>query len=485
MQPRTVDEIASFTGGVLVQGDPACVIRGVTTDSRRVKEGQLFIPLKGEHFDGHRFVASALEGGASAAMVAHSSLENLISVVKEHPHTPFISVPETLHALQLLAMETRRRLPRVQGRVLGVTGSVGKTTTKDMAAAIFGVRWATTSTYGNFNNEIGLPLTLLEANDDTQALVLEMGMRGLGEIRELARIATPDVAIVTNVSEVHIERLGTVERIATAKRELVDELSATGTAVLNGDDPRVRQMADHARGRVLFYGTGPDNDVRAADIVLEGGTGVRFVLLWDGNEWPVRVPVPGRHNVYNALAAATAAIALGLGATEINEGLVRFADRRSDMRLQFEQRDDGVLVIDDAYNAGPASMQAALDVLKELPQGRRRIAVLGDMLELGPVADDAHRELGRAAALAGVDVLVAVGRYAEFVAGAARETGMHPADVTVCPTAAEAAEQAERLVRADDIVLVKASRGVALESVVRRLLAGRDTIAFNPKEAPQ
>lgn len=485
MLPRTLEEIARLTGGEIIQGDPKAVVKGVGTDTRRPVAGRLFVPLKGPSFDGHDFIGTALEKGAAASFVARSRVAEVQAAPwRERPGAGVVAVADPLHALQLLAADVRRALPLVAGRVAAVTGSVGKTTTKDMLAAITAARFVTTATEGNLNNEIGLPLTLLEARDDTEALVLEMGMRGLGEIRELARIARPVVGVVTNVGEVHLGPLGTVERIAAAKRELVEELPPEGTAVLNGDDPLVRAMAAHARCPAVTFGLGEDNDVRALDIVSLGSEGSRFTLFREGEGSTIHVPLPGRHSVYNALAAAAAATAMGVEPELLAEGLARFRGSRSDMRLHFRQRRDGALVIDDAYNAGPASMRAALDVLADLPPGRRRVAVLGDMLELGSTADSAHEQLGRRAVQAGVDVLIAVGDFGAAVADSAREAGLHPAGVFVCASALEAAVVAERVVRQDDVVLVKASRGVALETVVQRLLAAGGGEKLQSKEAP-
>lgn len=484
MQPRTLEQIATVVGGEVVQGDAATVVTGVTTDSRQVAPGRLFVPLRGARHDGHEFIGAAFQSGASAALVARAKLSEAGGPWREHPGFGVVAAADTLHALQLLAADGRRRLPRVANRVVAVTGSVGKTTTKDMVAAVTASRLRTTATKGNFNNEIGLPLTLLDADEDTEVLVLEMGMRGVGEIRELARIARPVIGIVTNVSEVHLGPLGTVERIAAAKRELVEELPPDGTAILNGDDARVRAMAAHARCSALTFGFGENNDVRAVDYVSMGAEGSRFTFVGGGRKSTVRVPTPGRHSVYNALAAGTAAFVLGLDEKALSEGLARFADFRSDMRLHFRKRRDGALVIDDAYNAGPASMGAALDVLAELPPGRRRIAVLGDMLELGEAADRAHERLGRRAVEAGVDVLIAVGSYGAKVVDSARRAGLHPSDAFVCGTAFEAAVVAERVVGADDAVLVKASRGVALEVVVQRLLDAGGGEISEGKEAP-
>lgn len=470
MHSLTIEQVAGIIGGTLLQGDAAAVVHGVTTDSRSVTTGQLFIPLHGERFDGHDFIAGALDGGAVAAVVAKGKVAALGATFAAAPGAGFVAVPDTLHALHELAMDARQRLGGVEGRVVAVTGSVGKTTTKDMLAAMLAVRWSTTKSAGNFNNEIGLPLTLLRADGSTEALVLEMGMRGLGEIRALARIARPDVAVITNVSEVHLERLRTVERIATAKRELVDELPQEGIAVLNGDDELVRQMAAHAPGRVMTYGLDAGNEVKAADVVMRGAAGTDFTLWMGDDSYKLHVPVAGRHNVYNALAAAAAASAVGLELSEIAQGLAAFAADRSDMRLQFMDRGDGAQIINDAYNASPVSMRAALDVLAQ-PTAGRRVAVLGDMLELGPLTREAHTAVGRQAVAAGVDVLIAVGDEASTIVSAAVAAGLDEADAFVCADSREAAHVAAEIVRAHDVVLVKASRGVALETVVDRLLA--------------
>src|SRR5690606_9403636 len=350
------------------------------------------------------------------------------------------------------------------------------TTTKDMAAAILSARWATRKSEGNYNNEVGLPLAILAAPADVEALVLEMGMRGPGQIRQLAAIARPDVGVVTNVGPVHLELLGSLERIALAKQELVEALPRDGWAVLNGDDPRVRAMARRCAGQVLLYGVetgskapGAGLDLWASAVESRGLDGIAFTLHWQGQSARVTVPVPGRHQVYNALAAAGAALALGGDLEGVVQGLAAFAHHASAMRLEIRRRADGVRVINDAYNASPASMAAALVLLREV-HGARRVAVLGDMLELGPWSEAAHEEVGRQAAEAGVDWLVAVGQWRATVIAAAVAAGL-PAERTVaCPDAAAAADRVAALVEPGDVVLIKASRGLALERVAQRLL---------------
>lgn len=462
MDPRTLEQLAQDAAGVLAQGHPHTVIRSVSTDSRTIGPDQLFIPLAGRRFDGHAFLPDAAARGAAAALVRRGAVPQ-----EAWPKgMGVIVVDDTLAALQRLAAAQRSRL---QGTVTAVTGSVGKTTTKDMLAAIGRVRARLVATKGNFNNEIGLPLTVLEADETTELLVLEMGMRGAGEIRALARLARPHAGIVTNVGPVHVERLGGLEGIAAAKRELVEELPADGVAVLNGDDPPVRGMADGAPCRAVFFGLSKDNDVRAAAVESFGERGSRFVLQYGGRERAVALPVPGRHHVMNALAAAAAALAIGFDLDDVVRGLAAAHEQRSAMRTDVTLTEGGIRVVNDAYNAGPASMAAALQLLSEL-QADRRVAVLGDMLELGPLAEQAHAEVGKEAARLGVDVLIAVGRWGPVMARSAAAAGLRDENVHVCRDAAEAAALARRLVRPGDAVLVKASRGVMLEQVAERLL---------------
>ncbi|HLT57529.1 MAG: UDP-N-acetylmuramoyl-tripeptide--D-alanyl-D-alanine ligase [Limnochordales bacterium] len=467
MEPLPVEAVAQAVGGTIAAGDPRAVVHGVSTDSRTVEPGQLFIPLAGPRFDGHDFVPMAAARGAAAALIQRG-----------RPLPPLgdravIVVDDPLAALHRLARWYRDRLP---ARVVAVTGSNGKTTTKDMAAAILSARWATRKSEGNYNNEVGLPLAILAAPADVEALVLEMGMRGPGQIRQLAAIARPDVGVVTNVGPVHLELLGSLERIALAKQELVEALPRDGWAVLNGDDPRVRAMARRCAGQVLLYGVetgskapGAGLDLWASAVESRGLDGIAFTLHWQGQSARVTVPVPGRHQVYNALAAAGAALALGGDLEGVVQGLAAFAHHASAMRLEIRRRADGVRVINDAYNASPASMAAALVLLREV-HGARRVAVLGDMLELGPWSEAAHEEVGRQAAEAGVDWLVAVGQWRATVIAAAVAAGLPAERTAACPDAAAAADRVAALVEPGDVVLIKASRGLALERVAQRLL---------------
>lgn len=466
MDRLTLEQVAAEVEGTLVQGDRHAVVEAVSTDTRALTPGSLFVPLIGDTFDGHTFIADALASGAAA------TLANADATISAHvPSTAaIIRVDDTLTALQRLAAGQRSRL---SGRIAAVTGSTGKTTTKDMLAAIAGTRGSVVATKGNFNNEIGLPLTLLDADQFTEVLVVEMGMRGRDEIRALARIARPDVGVITNVSPVHVELLGTVDNIAAAKRELIEELPGDGVAVLNGDDAHVRAMAANAPGSVVLFGKGEHNDVRATNVQGFGEHGFRFVLHYQGCAAPVNVPVLGTHNVMNALAAAAAAFALGFDIDNVVSGLAAVAAWRSAMRTELHTTPDGVRIINDAYNAGPVSMAAALELLSEMT-GERRIAVVGDMLELGELSQDAHTEVGRDVARRDIDILVAVGKYAPTVVRAAVDAGMPGTHATACRDAGEAAALVGQMIKPGDVVLVKASRGVRLERVAEHLTRRSD-----------
>jgi UDP-N-acetylmuramoyl-tripeptide--D-alanyl-D-alanine ligase len=457
MAQFTVNELSHATGGVLRQGAESTPVFGVSTDSRKVREGDAFIALVGESFDGHAFVAQCLAKGVAGVIVSHA-----VDVAVPQ-HAFFLEVENTLYALQDIARFHRQRydIP-----VIGVTGSNGKTTTKDMIAAVLVQRFTTLKTQANFNNEIGLPLTLLGLNDEHQAAVVEMGMRGLGEIRELADIALPNLAVVTNVSETHMELLGSIGNIARAKAELVESLSDNGIAFLNSDDILVKSMADRCRGDVVFYGTGVDADVRAVDIVSLGECGTRATVRAGDKTFSVTIPVPGRHNVVNALAAIAVGLRLGMTEEEIRQGLAQFSP--SAMRLDIRTTKQGYKVINDVYNASPLSMRAALDTLCDIATNRK-IAVLGDMLELGSISEQAHREVGEYAARRGIACVLTLGGQAQFIAEGARKFG---SKLDCIESFMELETLINRLIevaRPGDIILVKGSRGMRMERVAAAL----------------
>jgi UDP-N-acetylmuramoyl-tripeptide--D-alanyl-D-alanine ligase len=453
----TLAEILAGTGGVLVAspagaGEPA--FAGVSIDSRTIRTGELFVAILGPRFDGHDFVADAARQGAAAAVV-HREMD-------APPELALVRVEDTTRALGALAHRVRGK---ATAPVVGITGSVGKTTTKDMAAALLETRGPVLRTAGNLNNEYGLPLTLLGLGEEHWAAVLEMGMSAPGELRTLSAIAEPDVAVITRVAPVHLESFGSVDAIAEAKAEILDGVRPGGTAVLNGDDPRLRRVGETWGGRVVWFGRDRRHDVSAE---RWRGTvfGMRFDLRVDGSSVEVALPLAGPHFVENFLAAAATAHVLGVGAdamAEVAAGLGPAPHRGEVRRLG-----EAVTLIDDSYNSSPEALEAAVVALTLAP-GRRRVAILGDMLELGETAADLHRGSGRA--LAGrVDVVVGVGPLSKETVAGAREAGLSEEALAHFDDAAATAEALGEIVRPGDAVLVKASRGIQLERVVDALV---------------
>lgn len=452
----TVEEIIKAVTGELLQGDPAAAFSSVSTDTRQVKKGDLFIALIGERFDAHDFIGEAIEGGA-AGIIAGRRVDT------GDWQGPVILMKDTLKALQDLARYNRSRFA---GPVVAITGSNGKTTTKDMMAAVLEQQFTALKTEGNFNNEIGLPLTLLKLDDNYGAVILEMGMRGMGEIDLLAGIAMPSGAVITNIGETHLERLGTVDNIARAKGELLQHIQAAGFAVLNGDDPRIRQQASRCGGRIIFYGTAGDALIKAVDIVTPEAKRVSFTAVTPDGEVRINLPVPGRHNVLNALAAVGVGLEMGLTLEQIRVGLEN--TKLTAMRLAITEGRK-ITIIDDTYNANPASVKAALQILADLGGSRRKVAILGDMYELGSRAAEGHREVGMEAAAQKVDVLITVGRLAGEIALGASMAEDAPAEIISLNNNAEVKTYLERIIRPGDVVLVKGSRGMKMEEIVNRL----------------
>lgn len=448
----TVDDITQAADGLLVTARPGngAFARAVI-DSREVRQGDLFFALHGENHDGNDFAADAIERGA-AGIVVERPLEAPDGVT-------VLQVSDSLSALQRLAA---RRRANSGVRVVGVTGSVGKTTAKELIAAVLATRWPTLKSEANLNTEIGLPLTVLGLDDGHERAVLEMAMYGRGEIELLCRIARPDVGVVTNVSTVHLERLGSLGAIVAAKAELVEALPADGLAVLNGDDPSVAAMASRTRARVLLYGVSEQCDVRATDVRSRGLDGISFRITHDEASVDVETPLPGRHHVYPALAAAAVARSEGMTLDGIAAAL---REARPELRMRVLTTPEGATVLDDSYNASPPSTLAALELLSELPG--RRIALLGEMRELGAAAEEGHRQVGeRAAACA--DLVLVVGESARALYESAKAAG---ADARFLESPEEATALLRDELKRGDHLLVKASRLVALETVVDALVA--------------
>jgi UDP-N-acetylmuramoyl-tripeptide--D-alanyl-D-alanine ligase len=452
----TLADVLAATGGALVTPAAGELAFGsVSIDSRTVEPGALFVAIEGPRFDGHDFLAEAASRGAAGAVVDRES--------PAPPGWPRVRVADTTRALSDLARHARREadLP-----VVGVTGSVGKTTTKDMTAGLLATRGPVLKTAGNLNNRYGLPLTLLRLRPGHTAAVLEMGMSAPGELRALSRLAEPDVATITRVAPVHLEFFPSVDAIAEAKAEILEGLRPGGAAVLNADDPRVRAIGERFPGRKVWFGGDRGHDVSA-----EGWRGTAFGMRFDlwvaGRAVEVALPLAGPHFLTDFLAAAAAAHVLGIAPEAMAAAAATF--RPAPHRGEVRRLGEDVVLLDDCYNSSPEALEAAVVALSLAP-GRRHVAVLGDMLELGPTGPLLHRERGRA--LAGrVDALAVVGPLAREILEGAREAGVSPASLHYFSTAAEAAAAVPDLVRPGDAVLVKGSRGVRLEAVVDAIAA--------------
>lgn len=469
MLRASADTVARVTGGEIVFGSGDAYATGVAVDSRACTSGCVFIALPGERTDGHDHIVDALRNGARVIVVTRH-VEHLTVQIGEvlSRGASVVKVDDASRALSDLATWHRGRL---LCPVIAITGSTGKTSTKDLIRAALSVRMRVTSTEGNRNNELGVPLTVLSAGTETEALIVEMGMRGHGQIAELCRIARPDMGLVTNVGTSHIELLGSQDAIAEAKGELVAAVSPDGAVFLNGDDAHSHTLAARAVAPVTRYGLGEMCEVRARDIVLDDRSRPSFTLMSPQGDVDVSLPVSGRHNVYNALAAAAVALRLAVPLADIAQGLATAT--LSGMRMEVLTVASGVVVINDAYNANPTSMRAALDTLAAMKVSGRRVAVLGDMGELGSLSELAHLELGEYAAALELDALVVVGRKSRRIGEGARAAGAPGASVRPCATPEEALEVLDDILRPGDAVLVKASRAMGLETVVEGLVNPR------------
>lgn len=456
MRPRSLAGVAAAVDGT-ARGDGEVVVRGVAVDSRQVLPGDLFVALPGEHVDGHDFVEDAMARGASAAMVRRGWRGSA---------EPAVEVDDPGGALLRLAGTERSA---ISTEVVGITGSTGKTITKDLTAEVLGRRFRVVASPASFNNEVGLPLTLLQADESTEAVVCEMGSRGPGHIRLLCEVAAPTVGVVTNVGEAHMELFGSREVLRDAKAELPEALPANGVAVLNADDAVVRTFADRTRARAVWFGTAPTADVSAESVELRRDTGhATFVLRAPDGSAPVLLPLPGEHMVGNALAAAAVGWALGIPVERCAEALATASITPGRMETVLVR---GVRIVNDAYNANPTSMAAALRSVRWMAGSGRCIAVLGPMAELGPIADEEHERIGELVARLGIEVLVVVGPEARLIGVAARREGLPPEGVVVCDDVLQASQAVRSIARRGDLVLVKASRVARLERVADSLEA--------------
>ena len=483
MDSISVKEILEATAGRLLRGEPSQLTRSFSTDTRTLRPGDLFIPLKGKRFDGHDFLPEAFAKGA---------IGTLLSDPEKIPSSPFallIQVEDTLTALGEIARLWRRKFPIP---VVAVTGSNGKTTTKEMIRSILAQDRRVLASRGSLNNLVGLPLTLLALSPFHEAAVLELGMNALGEIRRLSEIAQPDVGVITNIGEAHLEFLGSLEGVAQAKGELLPFLegdrplrghpgvlkSEPGgrmekVAILNLDDPYCNGLLPQVRGRLLTFGLNKKADLWAGGVQLRKGGGTAFVLYRGEEAVPVELPAMGYHNVYNALAAAAVGSVFDLPLQRIAEGLKRTS--LAPMRFERRRLASGAVLINDAYNANPTSMQASIETFFQVKEGRRAILVLGDMLELGEASTEAHLRLGRFVARFNPDLLITVGQESERIGEGAVASGLPAGKVRHVKDRAEAkallvgAMGPSPLLSEETWVLVKASRAMHLEEVIEGL----------------
>jgi UDP-N-acetylmuramoyl-tripeptide--D-alanyl-D-alanine ligase len=477
----TVHEVAHALGVAVPAGlDPLVHFRGVSIDSRTVGRDELFVAIRGPRHDAHAFVRAALDAGAKAAIVA----SDLINTFPDDIRGNLFAVPDTLIALQELARGVRRSWGR---RIAAVTGSVGKTTTKEILAALLGANLHVLKSEGNLNNEYGLPLGLLRLEPEHEAAVMELGMSHAGELRRLAEIAEPEVGVVTSVAPVHLEFFASLDDIALAKRELIEGLAGTDpVAVLNADDPRVARFAEIARGRVLTFGFGAGADFRAENIEDRGAEGSRFEFVSPIARAPLALSLPGRHSIANSLAALAAASVWGVGADVAQRVFPEL--QAGEMRGRLLRFAPGFALINDSYNSNPLALRAMAILLANTPNFQRRILVAGEMLELGTDSARLHRETGQEAAKLKIDWVIGVRGHAEETVNGAVAAGLPAERARFFSTVDEAASFVAELIKSGDLVLVKGSRGVKMERIVEALmktyeLASRPEPAASPTRA--
>ena len=442
--------------GKVGQGNPEATFMGVSTDTRLLKKEELFFCLLGKR-DGHEFIAEALAKGASGVVIDQAH-ENLIA---EHPKKNFIVVPDTLRALGDLARAWRRRF---EIPILAITGSSGKTTTKDFCALVLTSQYQCLATTGNLNNLIGVPLTLFGLNANHQVAVIEMGMNDFGEIDRLAEITEPTMGVITNIGPAHLEKLSDLTGVAKAKGELFARLNAEGVALVNGDDPYVVQLATLARK--IIYGTQDSADVQATE-VQQAGLQLKIQGALFKEPFAVSLPMLGTHNVYNVLVALTVAKLLKVPIQQALHALLQY--RGHAHRLEVFQLKNGALLIDDCYNANPLSMESALQVLRDVDSSKKTLAILGDMLELGDYSEAGHRRVGKRVAQLKIDYLAAVGEHSQWMAKAAIENGMNPDHVLLTQDMPLEHPTFKNFLAKAEVLLVKGSRGIHLERIVDHL----------------
>ncbi len=457
-----VSDILEATSGSLLSGDQTDSFRGISTDSRIIQEGDIFLALKGKNHDGHDFVVPALERGVHGVLIQETYWGRLRDSIPSH--IVVIGASDSLRALGDIAAFWRKRYPV---KAVGITGSNGKTATKETVSSILTRRYRVLKTPGNFNNLIGLPLTLLQLTRFHEICVLEMGTNHFGEIRRLTEIAQPDIGLITNIQMAHTENLGDLDGVMVAKGELFEGMDEHGIAIINSDDKRISQLGTSFKGKRITFGLTAGSDVMAREIKNLGVDGVTFCLVIRGQELKIHVKSPGLHNVHNALAGAAVALALNVETDVIREGLEAF--RPLSMRMEVLQMSGGIRVINDAYNANPGSMKVALDTLVDLKNNSRGIVVLGDMLELGDMSASAHYDLGRYIAQSKIDHLMVIGNHADWALKGATEAGMNAQQLFRGWSHEDISSRLKEILKEGDWILVKGSRSMQMEILVEEL----------------
>jgi UDP-N-acetylmuramoyl-tripeptide--D-alanyl-D-alanine ligase len=462
----TIEEVLRATGGKLLQGKGNAFFHGISTDSRTITEGELFIALKGPRFDGHHYALEALKKKAGGVLIE----EDMVGDIRWNGYRSrtVIAVKDTLTALGDIARDWRRKYGPP---VVALTGSNGKTTTKEMIAACLETTFPILKTKGNLNNLIGVPLTLLTLTEKERAVVLEMGMNVPGEIRRLTEIAEPDVGLITNIQKVHLEGMGSLERLKEEKGELFRKMRRNGTILVNQDDPRVVGLARDYPGQKITFGIETPAEVMAKEIQLRGVEGTSFTLILEGEVMEVHLRLMGRHFVPNALSAIAVACLFGVELKQAKEAIEHF--QSFPMRMELVPLKGGKVLINDAYNANPYSMELALESLVEVKGKGRAIAVLGDMLELGNFAEEAHEQLGEKVSRLAIDFLLALGEEAPLVVESAIRHGFPIERTRVVESHSEAISLLRQMVQNGDWILVKGSRRMVMEKIVEGLTEGR------------
>ncbi len=467
MVPIKAKDIQEASGARLLSGDPESLVSSISADSRCLHEGDLFIPLKGLNFNAHEFIDQAMADGAVGFLTEQNSGD--VKTWLRGTNLVFL-VGDTRQALNSIAHLVRRRL---RAKVVGISGSTGKTSTKDILSSITNKTFNLTASAKNNNNEIGVPMTITKAKLETELLIVEMGMRGVGQIASLAAITEPDIGIITNIGQAHIGLLGSEEKIARAKAELIEALPADGYAILNADDEWLDYLRERTKAKVVTFGLSSNADYRAVEISYDDMASPSWRLVVNGSEGPIfKLPVPGRHNIINALAAIAAAKIIGVDDRAIADGLSQV--ELGDMRLKIVRSGLGFIIVNDAYNANPSSMAEALETVAKIKTDTNRYAVLGAMAELGEDSIAAHKEVGRKIASVGIDRLAAVGRETEDIAKSAVQSGLPEQDVKWFQSKDDVARWLLTRLVPGDVVLVKGSRVAGLESVVEELSKERE-----------